>query len=437
MDLKEFIQMQYMKPDEIIKLQEQKLRKIIKFAYENAELYRNKLESVNLKPGDIKSLEDLQKIPLSTKADIVKDPFAAVGDKKNLFKLHTTSGTSGKGETIVFFTYNDWERYELQNARCLISTGFTKDDIVYNATPYGMFFAGQVLHDGAKAMGAFVIPASTLKTGLAHINNIKNPFFKPTAFVGLPQYLLRWGHAWIKAGGDPSKSTLKKAYVLGEPVPPPVREKIERMWDVDCRIGYGLSEIGAGAECEEKNGYHWPEDEVIVEVVDPKTGKPVNEGEKGELVFTTLTKTGTLAVRFRSGDESAILGRECSCGRTHAKLRLIETRLDDLIKIKGTLVSPYTIEDAMFTQDIESFLCVIDTKQDSDVVRIYVKAPETKALQDQLINKFQTRTKFSPTSINFVSNLPQIGRKEKRVMDLRRESPLNELVREFESKIQK
>lgn len=428
--------MQYMKPDEIVKLQEQRLRKIIKFAYENAELYRNKLQSVNLKPGDIKTLNDLQKIPFSSKIDIVKDPFAAVGDKNNLFKLHTTSGTSGKGETIVFFTYNDWEHYELQNARCLISAGFTKDDIVYNATPYGMFFAGQVLHDGAKAMGAFVIPASTLKTGWAHINNIKNPFFKPTAFVGLPQYLLRWGHTWIKAGGEPSKSTLRKAYVLGEPVPPPVREKIERMWDLDCRIGYGLSEVGAGAECEEKNGYHWPEDEIIVEVVDPKTGEPVNEGEKGELVYTTLTKTGTLAIRYKSGDESAILGRECSCGRTHAKLKLIETRLDDLMKVKGTLVSPFTIEDAMFTQNIESFLCVIDKEQDSDVVRIYVKAPETKALQDHLKNAILTRTKFAPTSIKFVPELSQIGRKGRRVIDLRKESALNKIVREFENSIQ-
>jgi phenylacetate-CoA ligase len=360
-----------------------------------------------------------------------------VGDKKNLYKLHTTSGTSGKGETIVYFTYNDWDQYILQNARCLITANFTKEDIVYNSTPYGMFFAGQVLHDGAKAIGAFIIPASTLKTGWAHINNIMNPFFKPTAFIGLPQYFLRWGNTWVKAGGDPSKTTLRKAYVLGEPVPPPVREKIEKVWGVDCRIGYGLSEIGAGAECDEKNGLHWCEDEVIVEVVDPETGERVDDGKKGELIFTTLTKTGTLAIRYRSGDESAILGRDCSCGRTHVKLRLIETRLDDLMKVKGTLVSPYTIELAMFSQDIENFLCVIDNEEDSDVLRIYVKATESQTLMQQIISEIKTRTTFSPTIIKFVEELPEIGRKGKRVVDLRKESPLNIIVKDFENTIPK
>jgi phenylacetate-CoA ligase len=437
MDLKKFIQLQYMKPDEIVKLQEKRLRKIIKFAYDNAETYHNKMNSANLKPDDIRTIEDLQKIPFSSKIDVVENPFGVVGDKENLFKLHTTSGTSGRGETIVFYTYNDWEHYTLQNARCLLSAGFTKEDIVYNATPYGMFFAGQVLHDGAKLLGAFIIPASTLKTGWAHINNIQNPHFKPTAFVGLHQYLLRWGHTWIKAGGHPAKSTLKKAYVLGEPVPPKVREKIEWMWGLDCRIGYGLSEIGASAECDEKNGYHWCEDEVIVEVIDPKTGEPVEDGERGELVYTTLTKTGMLAIRYRSGDESALLGRECSCGRTHVKLRLIETRIDDLMKVKGTLVSPYTIENAMYAHDIEGFLCVIDREQDSDVIRIYVRADRSKDLLNKLVTEVKTKAKFSPTSIQFVDELPQIGRKGKRVVDLRKESPLNELVFAYETALTK
>ncbi len=437
MDLKEFLQLQYLKQNDLIKLQEERLRKIIRFAYENAELYRRKFKEAGLKPDDIKTLGDLKKIPFSSKTDIVRDPLGAVGDKANLFKLHTTSGTSGKGETIVYFTHNDWENYELQNARCLLMAGITKKDVIYNATPYGMFFAGQVLHDGAKRLGAFIIPASTLKTGMAHINNIQNPFFKPTVFIGLPQYLLRWGHTWINKGGDPSKSTLSKAYVLGEPVPKPVREKIETMWGIDCRIGYGLSEVGASAECEEKNGYHWCEDEVIVEVVDPETGEQLEDGEKGELVYTTLTKTGTLAIRYRSGDESAILGRDCSCGRTFAKLRLIETRLDDLMKVKGTLVSPYTIEDAVFTHDVENFLCVIDKEEDSDVVRIYLEGFKRQTLQDQLVDTFITKTKFSPTSVTFVTEIPQIGRKGKRVIDLRKDSPLNQEVRSFEKSIQK
>ena len=298
-----------------------------------------------------------------------------------------------------------------------------------------MFFAGQVLHDGAVKLGAFIIPASSLKTGKAHIKNIKNPYFRPTAFIGLPQYFLRWGHAWKKDGGDPASSTMKKAYVLGEPVPAPVRKKIEDVWDVDCRVGYGLSEIGASAECEEKNGYHWPEDEVIVECINPKTGERVNDGETGELVYTTLTKTGTIAIRYRSGDQSAILGRDCSCGRKHVKLKLIETRIDDLTKIKGTLVSPYAIEDAMFSHDIEGFLCVIDRGEDTDQVRIYVKAKASQELRERIFDSIQINTKFSPTSIKFVNDIPQIGRKGKRFVDLRKNSPLNQIVKNFEKKV--
>ena len=130
-------------------------------------------------------------------------------------------GSSGKGETIVFFTKSDWNGYVEQNARCLIRCGCTANDRYYNSTPYGMFFAGQVLHDGAKRLGGFIIPASTLSTGLAHLKNIFNPIYRPTVFVGLPQYFLRWGNTWKKLGKNPKDSTLKKAYVLGEPVPPP------------------------------------------------------------------------------------------------------------------------------------------------------------------------------------------------------------------------
>ncbi|NHI91552.1 MAG: phenylacetate--CoA ligase family protein [Candidatus Lokiarchaeota archaeon] len=434
MNFQDFLKLEYRKESEIIKLQEKRLRKIVKFAYDNAEFYNRKFKEANLSPDDIKNLEDLKKIPFLKKEDIVKNPLSVVGDKKNLFKLHTTSGTSGKGETIVYFTYNDWEHYVLQNARCLNLAGFTKGDRVYNSTPYGLFFAGQVLHDGAVAIGAFVIPASSLKTGAAHLKNIGNPFFHPTAFVGLPQYFLRWGNTWKKEGGDPAGSSLKKAYVLGEPVPSPVRKKIEDIWKVDCRVGYGLTEVGAGAECEEKNGYHWPEDEIIVECIDLKTGEPVDEGEKGELIYTTLTKTGTIALRYKSSDESAILGRECSCGRTHVKLKLIETRIDDLTKIKGTLVSPFAIEDALFSHNIEGFLCVVDRREDTDLVRIYVKtnSKNRDSLMDEIITSIKTNTKFSPTSVHFVNQIPEIGRKGKRFVDLRKFSELNQIVVDFE-----
>ncbi len=425
----------FIKEKDLIKLQENRLRKVIHYAYDNTRLYKNKLKSVGLKPDDIKTLDDLKKIPFSSKIDIVSDPEGAVGDLNNVFKIHTTSGTSGQGETIVFFTKSDWKTYVAQNVRCLVRCGCTAKDRYYNSTPYGMFFAGQVLHDAAKELGGFIIPASTLKTGMAHLNNIFNPIFRPTVFIGLPQYFLRWGNTWKKIGKNPSDSTLKKAYVLGEPVPPSVRKKIEDLWGVDCKIGYGLSEIGAGSECEEKNGIHWPEDDVIVEVVDPKTGEVLGPNEKGELVFTTLNKTGTIAIRYKSGDESSILGRGCACGRNLVRISLIEQRLDDLTKIKATLVNPYQFESAMFNNDIRTYLCVIDKVEDSDVIRIYVDADESNNLKNKIVQSIKTHLKLSPTSVKFVENIPQIGRKGKRFIDLRKKHPMAEIVREFEAKV--
>ncbi|MFX0137797.1 MAG: phenylacetate--CoA ligase family protein, partial [Candidatus Hodarchaeota archaeon] len=212
------------------------------------------------------------------------------------------------------------------------------------------------------------------------------------------------------------------------------RNKIEEVWGVDCKIGYGLSEIGAGSECEEQNGLHWPEDDVIAEIIDPKTGEILGPNEKGELVFTTLTKTGTIAIRYKSGDESSILGRECACGRNLVRISLIEQRLDDLTKIKATLVSPYQIESALFNNDIRTYLCVIDKVEDSDVVRIYVDADESDKLKEKIIQSIKTHLKLSPTSINFVENIPQIGRKGKRFIDLRKSHPMAKIVRDFEAK---
>ncbi|MFX1449622.1 MAG: phenylacetate--CoA ligase family protein [Promethearchaeota archaeon] len=425
----------FIKEKDLIKLQQDRLKKIIHYAYENTRLYKNKLKSAGLTPNDIKTLEDLKKIPFSSKIDIVNDPEGAVGDLNSVYKVHTTSGSSGRGETIVFFTKSDWETYVTQNVRCLVRCGCTEKDRFYNSTPYGMFFAGQVLHDAAKELGGFIIPASSLQTGMAHLNNIFNPIYRPTAFIGLPQYFLRWGNTWKKTGKDPRDSTLKKAYVLGEPVPYSVRKKIEDLWGVDCKIGYGLSEIGAGSECEEKNGIHWPEDDVIVEVVDPKTGEIVGPNEKGELVYTTLTKTGTIAIRYKSGDESSIIGRDCACGRKIVKLSLIEQRLDDLTKIKATLVSPYQIESAMFNNDIRTYLCVIDKVEDSDVIRIYVEADKSDKIKEKIIQSIKTHLKISPTSVNFVESIPQIGRKGKRFIDLRKKHPMAEIVRNFEAKL--
>ena len=161
--------------------------------------------------------------------------------------------------------------------------------------------------------------------------------------------------------------SIKKAYCLGEPLPDKKRELIEDLWDIDIYLGYGLSEIGAGAECSERLGYHWPIDDVLVEVLDEKNGK-------GEFTYTTLTKTGTLAVRFRSRDLGYIFDEPCPCGERTPLISHIEERIDDLVKIKGTLISPFAVDAALYSfKNVSNYLFVIDEDEGIDTVRVYVE----------------------------------------------------------------
>ncbi|MHA1311266.1 MAG: phenylacetate--CoA ligase family protein [Candidatus Helarchaeota archaeon] len=383
----------------------------------------------NLKPEDFKSIDDLKKMPIISKKDIVKDFWAVIGDPKNVYKFHTTSGTSGT-PTVVGFTYNDWDVYVEQNVRCLKLAGIDKNDIVYNSTPYGMFFAGFVVHDAAKALGAKIIPAGRLSTGKQHLDLMK--LFNATVFIGIPQYLLKLGYYLQDNDKDPREYSLKKAYVLGEPLPESKRKKIEEMWDIDVRIGYGLSEVGAGAECEEKMGIHWPTDHILVEIINE------DSSGKGELCYTTISKTGTLAIRFASGDHSRIIGK-CACGRDSILIDYIEERLDDLTKIKGTLISPFTIESELFKiNEIRNYLFVVDSNRGLDETRLYVE------LYSEMDRKLMTKIKSvisASTSINTTVKviekdlIPIIGRKGKRFIDLRKKNAYENVIRKFEKSV--
>jgi phenylacetate-CoA ligase len=380
----------------------------------------------NLTPDDINSVENLSKLPIISKSDIIKDYWGPVGKPEEVYKFHTTSGTSGT-PTVVCYTYHDWEMYVEQNIRCLKLAGISREDIIHNGTPYGMFFAGFVIHDAAKELGAKIVPAGRLTTGKQHLDLIE--LFNSTVFVGIPQYLLKLGYYVLENDEDPKEYPLKKAYVLGEPLPESKRNRIENMWDIDVRIGYGLSEVGAGAECEEKCGLHWPNDHVIVEVIN------ADSKGRGELCYTTITKTGTLAIRFASGDRSKIVGK-CSCGRDSILIDYIEERLDDLTKIKGTLISPYTIDDILFKFDeIRNYLFIVDSNLGLDSSRVYIElqSEESEDLKKKIKNFLLASLSIS-VDIKFVKkeSIPLIGRKGKRFIDLRKNSKYEQVIREFE-----
>ena len=385
-------------------------------------LYSELYKSRGLNRSDIDSVNDLNKLPTISKQEIVKDYARAIACPDKIIKYHTTSGTSGT-PTIVGFTENDWNIYVKQNTKCLQLVGVNSHDIIYNATPYGMFFAGLVLHDAAIALGGKVVPAGVLSSADAHINLIK--IFKPSVYVGIPQFLLALGNNLIDNGSDPREFSFKKAYCLGEPLPDEKRALIENLWDIDIFCGYGLSEVGAGAECSEKLGFHWPIDDVLVEVLNESNGK-------GELTYTALKKTGTLAIRFRSRDLGYIIEEPCPCGDKSPLISHIEERLDDLTKIKGTLISPFGIDAAMSFKEIKKYLFVVDEENNLDSVRVYFEGSNIDHLK--IKDAIYGLNFITPKSITLVpkGSIPFIGRKGKRFIDLRKENSYNNLVRKFE-----
>jgi len=419
--------------EELQRLQKKRLRSTLKLAYEKTRFYRKKFKQAGVQPNDIKTYDDLVKIPFSSKEDFAKDYLTPIASRVSVW--HTTSGTSGL-PTIIGFSDNDLEAQTSIEARNLRMIGVTSQDVVHNVTPYGMFFAGICLHEGARRLGAAVIPAGKLPTSKQQAVIIDA--FKPTVILGVPQFILKLSYVYEKEiGKDPRKSSLKLAYALGEPLPNVVREKLEERWGVEVRIGYGLTEAGSAAECEEKDGVHWPEDHTLVEVIDPKTGERVSEGEEGELVFTTLTRTGTVSIRFRSNDFSRAIFEKCSCGRTLLRLAPPKYRLDDLVKIRGTLTSPFAIDSAIFEfPEIRNYLFVVDKDPNGivDLIKIFVEADYQDAKTvEGLAEKLGGGICVTPNMIKYVplGSIPTIGRKEVRFIDLRKDTPYKDAVKEF------
>ncbi|MHC1582870.1 MAG: phenylacetate--CoA ligase family protein [Candidatus Syntropharchaeia archaeon] len=418
-------------------MKEKKLQATIKLAYEKSPFYRRRFKEAGIVPSDIKNYDDLVKLPFMSKEDIVRNYKSVICDKVSVY--HTTSGTSGI-PTVIGFSKNDVEVQISIEKRNLLTVGIGEDDIVHNTTPYGMFFAGIDLHEAARDIGATVIPAGKLLTAKQQVEIINR--FEPTAILGIPQYILKLGYAYEEIlGKDPRESSLKKAYLLGEPLPDSMRKRIEDLWGIETRQGYGLSEAGSAAECEELNGLHWPNDHTLVEVIDRETGERVSPGEEGELVYTTITRTGTVVIRFRSNDISHIIPDECSCGRKTVRIAPIKYRFDDLCKIRGTLTSPYTIDEVIFRYDgVRNYLCVVekDERGVMDRMKIYIESDrrDPKVIAE-LYEKLGGGICVNPDEIKYVEKgmRPQIGRKEKRFIDLRKENPYKDIVREFMEKV--
>ena len=365
--------------EELRKLQSERLVWQVKRMYENVELFRKRMDEKGLTPDDIKSVDDLSKLPFSYKQDL-RDyyPYGLFAvPLKDIVRIHASSGTTGK-KIVVGYTEKDLHDWDDGVARMMTAIGLGKDDFVQVSYGYGLFTGGLGAHGGATAIGATVIPTSS---GNTH-NQIQTMVdFGSTALCCTPSYALYLGESIEEAG---LKDQLKlKAGIFGaEPWTEEMRHAIEEKLGLKAYDIYGLSEImgpGVACECEYQCGMHVWEDMFIPEIIDPETEEVLPYGEQGELVFTTISKEGFPIIRYRTRDICQLIPEPCKCGRTHIRMKKPCGRSDDMLIIRGVNVFPSQIEEVLMSigGDITpNYQIVVDRVNNTDTFEVNVEMSE-------------------------------------------------------------
>lgn len=344
-------------------LQGERLRATVRRAYDHVPFYRKKFDEAGLNPDHIRTIEDISKVPFTTKEDLRDNyPFNLFAvPLEEVVRIHASSGTTGK-QTVVGYTRNDIDTWSEVMARTLGAGGTTKGDIVQNAYGYGLFTGGLGAHYGAERIGASVVPISggNTKRQLQIMED-----FGSTVLCCTPSYALFLGEAAAEQGIDTSKLPLKVGFFGAEPWTDSMRREIEAKLAIDALDIYGLSEVigpGVSYECMEKTGLHVNEDHFYPEIIDPATGESLPDGSKGELVFTCITKEALPLLRYRTRDITFLYEQPCQCGRVFRRMNRVLGRTDDMLIIRGVNVFPSQIETVLV--DIEGtephYLIVVD-----------------------------------------------------------------------------
>ena len=361
-------------------IQLKRLQALVEKVYATVPFYKSAFDEKGVKPGDIRSLEDLRKLPFTLKQDLRDNyPFGMFATSmENVVRIHASSGTTGK-PTVVGYTRRDIRTWAGLMARTLAAAGAHKGDIVHNAYGYGLFTGGLGFHYGAERLGASVIPVSGGNTK-RQILLMRD--FGATVLTCTPSYALHLADVATEEGID-FKSLKFRVGVFGaEPWTENIRKEIEKQLGLDAVDIYGLSEIigpGVAVECvEAKNGLHVFEDHFIVEVINPETGEPLPYGEPGELVFTTLTKEAFPLIRYRTRDLSVLYHEPCKCGRNMVRMGRITGRSDDMLIIRGVNVFPSQIESVLMARkDVAPhYVLFVDRKGRMDTLEINVEIDE-------------------------------------------------------------
>ena len=336
-----------MSRDEMLALQSRRLVDTVRRVYDHVAPYRAKMDAMGLKPEDIRSIEDLPKLPFTTKQDLRDNyPYGLFAvPQSEVAEIHASSGTTGK-QTVVGYTAKDLQTWGEIAARAIVAAGGSKEDYLHISYGYGLFTGGLGLHYGGQKMGASVIPVSTGNTK-RQIQIMQD--FGSTILACTPSYALYLGET-IEEMGLQGKFHLKSGIFGAEPWTEEMRREIERRLGLKAHDIYGLSEImgpGVAFECDEQSGMHVSEDHFIVEIIDPDTGEVLPEGSEGELVFTCVTKEALPLIRYRTRDISSLSRKPCSCGRTLVKMSKPRGRSDDMLIIRGVNVFPSQVEAAL------------------------------------------------------------------------------------------
>ena len=370
---------------EIEKYQLERLQKTVEHCM-NSPFYRERFKKEGLKPSDIKTLDDLRKIPFTTKQDLRDTyPFGIASvplDK--CVRLHSSSGTTGN-PTVILHTQKDLEEWANAVARCLWMVGCRPNDVFQNSSGYGMFTGGLGFQYGAELLGMLTVPAAAGNT-LRQIKFFTD--FGTTVVHAIPSYASRIFEVMQEKGIDPRRDTKLRTLVIGaEPHREDTRKRIEEMLGVKAYNSFGMSEMcgpGVAFECKEQNGMHIWEDYYIVEIVDPDTLEPVPDGEIGELVLTTLKREAMPLLRYRTRDLTRILPGECPCGRHHKRLDRMKGRSDDMIILKGVNIFPIQIETILmqFKELASDYLITLETKENNDAMTVEVEVADNMSFDD-------------------------------------------------------
>lgn len=367
-----------MSRDEMTALQSVRLVKLVDYVYHNVEFYRKKMQAKGLLPGDIKGLEDITKLPFTTKDDLRDNyPFGLFAvPKSQIVRVHASSGTTGKA-TVVGYTRRDLDIWSECVARCLTMANVTKEDIIQIGYGYGLFTGGLGAHGGAEKIGAMVVPMSTGNSKKLITMMVD---FGVTAIACTPSYLLHISEL-LEAEGLVKDLKLKTAICGAEPWTDKMRTEIEGRLNITAHDIYGLSEVmgpGVACDCSFHKGLHVCEDHFYPEVIDSATMTPVSDGVAGELVFTTLTKEGLPLIRYRTKDITTIDHSPCECGRTSARISKFRGRVDDMLIIRGVNVFPSQVEAALV--DIKEvtphYMIIVDRVNNLDTLEIQVEIDE-------------------------------------------------------------